>query len=58
MLVIVILYLILKLFESIINVSDKPILEKGLIASEFILSEYSIEMEVKTIISFWEEILK
>jgi hypothetical protein len=58
MLVIVIPYLILKLFESIINLSDKPFLEKGRIASEFILSEYSMEMEVKTIVSCWEETLK
>ncbi|WP_310556213.1 glycosyltransferase [Flavobacterium sp.] len=36
---------------------DKPFLEKGKKASEFILSEYSMEMEQKTIVDSWREIL-
>jgi hypothetical protein len=40
------------------EIDDKLFLEKGRKASEFILSEYSMEMEVKTIVSCWEEILK
>ena len=37
---------------------DKPFLEKGRKASQFILSEYSMEIEVKTIVSCWNEILR
>jgi hypothetical protein len=50
-----------KTLEKVIKeyeIDDKPFVEKGRIASEFILSEYSMEMEVKTIVSCWEEMLK
>jgi len=36
---------------------DKPFIEKGAKASEFILSEYSMEMEEKTIVDCWNKIL-
>ena len=50
-----------KTLEKVIKeyeIDDKLFLEKGLKASEFILSEYSMEMEVKTIVACWNKILK
>lgn len=47
-------------FEEVIlsyNKNPKPFIEMGKKASEFILSEYSMEMEEKTIVECWNNII-
>jgi len=49
-----------KTLENVIKEYENdntPFIEKGKKASDFILSEYSMEMEVKTIIDCWNQIL-
>ena len=49
-----------KTLETVIKeyeIDDKPFLEKGAKASQFILTEYSMEMEEKTIVDCWNKIL-
>ncbi|MBY0486469.1 MAG: glycosyltransferase [Flavobacteriaceae bacterium] len=49
-----------KTLEEVIRAydeDDRPFLAKGKKASEFILSEYSMEMEEKTIVACWNKIL-
>jgi hypothetical protein len=50
-----------KTLEKVISeyeFDNKPFIGKGRKASDFILSEYSMEMEVKTIVDCWNKILK
>ena len=49
-----------KLEEVILNynINANPFIDMGKKASEFILSEYSMEMEEKTIVKTWNSILK
>lgn len=50
-----------KTLEKVITEYDfdnKPFIEKGKKASEFILEEYSMEQEVKTIVDCWNKILE
>lgn len=48
-------------FEDVIlnfKKNEKLILKKGLLASEYVLNEYSVENEVKDTVKVWNEIMK